>query len=322
MIIKYLSSKISIGIIIAAGVVFLFPHCALADTTGIRVSPATFKIETKPPADVWTPFIVENTSDEPVTLQVGYKLFNKQASENGKVFFLQNGQSIGPDKEIFEKMQIVDDENISHDTIDLGPQQKERYRLRITLPSNEPTGDYYFSLILLTKNNNINQIDIKANNNNQTTSSSLLAGIGMNIFLAVGDEETPQATLTTFSTPRFQEKGPVLFTLTVQNTGMHFITPHGTIVINNIFNQSVGRITLPPSIILAGTQRTFLNTIWSEKFLLGMYTGNLSLSLSDDGPTYTRTIHFFAVPLLPLVISLIVIIIITLISLRIKRMMK
>lgn len=336
--------KINISILIIILLIILLPNNAKADGTDISISPAIMKIQAKPPADIWTPFFIENKSSQPVDLTIGYKLFDKKASQNGNVVFLKNGHSIpGPDKKIFQKMQIVDDNGISHNTIDLGPQQKERFRLRITLPDNEPSGDYYFSLILIEKNNNSNQTSTINNKNNQKSSSTLLEGIGTNIFLAIGDQETPLAAITTFSTPWFRQNGPVPFTLTVQNNGMHFITPHGSILIRNMFNQPIGKISIPPSIILAGTSRTLtsnqtidsatpstneyagntpLQIIWPQHFLLGFYTAVVSFSFSDKGPVFTRSIHFIAIPLLPLLYCLITILVIFAIYYRVRRMIK
>src|SRR6266567_4703066 len=192
---------ILVGIFTISLLPFMFHKTALADGLGIKISPATFRIEAKPPADIWTPFTIENQSQQPVNLTIGYKLFNKQASQNGNVVFLQNGQPFhGQDKNIFQKMQIVDDNNISHDTIDLGPQQRERFRLRILLPDNEPAGDYYFSLILLKNNSNQDQNIINYNKEDQKSSSAFQVGISSNVFLAIGDKEMPQGAITTFST--------------------------------------------------------------------------------------------------------------------------
>jgi hypothetical protein len=109
-----------------------------------------------------------------------------------------------------------------------------------------------------------------------------------------------------------------------------------------MFGQTIGRVTIPSTTILAGTGRTFTNNsfvdptiygssnttsqnspilIWPEQFLLGMYTATLSLTLSPNGPMYARTIHFFAFPLNYLLSLCILIVIILLIYLRVKKKM-
>ena len=322
---------------------FIFPYPTHADGASLKISPSLIRIEAKPPADVWTPFVIENHSDQPVSLKIGYKPLDPQASRNGNVVFLTNGQAIpGQDKKIFEKMQVVDNANISHDTIDLGPQQKERLRLRILLPVNEPTSDYYFSLILLQTVPKTDQNNSNVNIENQKSFVTLQSGIGTNVLLAIGDKEAPLGSIETFAAPWFSDSGPIPFTLSVHNAGTHFIMPKGIILIKNLFGQTVGKVTIPPSVILAGTSRTIIgknsptdastallmqaagdnpkqSLIWPEHFLLGMYTATITLTLSDKGPVYVRTIHFLAFPLLLIAEILLVIALIGFIYLRVKR---
>ncbi|HWY78894.1 MAG TPA: hypothetical protein VNW29_00895 [Candidatus Sulfotelmatobacter sp.] len=321
-----------------------FPKEVLADGISLNISPSLLRIEAKPPADVWTPFIIENSSNQTVNLKIGYKAFDPQSSQNGNVVFLKNDYQVARlDKNIFEKMQIVDDNNISYDTISLGPRQKERFRLRILLPQNELASDYYFSLIFLQNPEKQDQTNAVINIEDQKSFSTLQAGIGINILLAVGDKTIPQGTIDTFTTSWFQESGPIPFTLTVHNSGIHFFTPQGKIFIKNMFGQTIGKIIIPPSVVLSGTNRTLTgigqelliknlipsstsfnqydspSLIWPEHFLFGFYTANLSLSLSDIGPTYTRNIHFLILPIKLLVELLVIIVIIGVIYLRVKK---
>src|SRR5579872_4852820 len=184
------NTTVFLGMLFLCLLAILSPKSTYADVTSLSLSPSIISIQAKPPADIWTPFSIKNNSNQEISLQIGYKTFDPQQSSNGKVVFLNDTQSIpGNDQKIFEKMQIVDGQNVSHDTIIIGPKQKLNYRLRITLPANEPSSDYYFSLILLQKSAQIDQSTPKDNNNNQKSSSALLAGIGLNVLLAVGDKE-------------------------------------------------------------------------------------------------------------------------------------
>jgi hypothetical protein len=336
MKIKTFQKKIIVCSISFLIVFFLSPNKVIADESTLSISPSIFEIQTKPPSDVWTPFSITNKSNQPVLLTVGYKPFDPQASENGKVVFLKNGVPItGEDKKIFDKMQIVDDKNISLTTISLGPKQEMKLRLHIRIPENEPSSDYYFSLLFLENNNKSNQNISNNINDNQKSSSLLQLGIGLNVLLAIGDKEIPQANISNFSTNWIQDSGPVYFSLSVFNQGSHFIAPYGYILIKNMFGQTIGRITIPSTIVLAGTGRTFSSNtiypnatsgiqstseiIWPENFLLGMYTATLSFSLSKDGPTYIRNLHFFAFPFVFLLITIITVAIIFIIYLRVKK---
>lgn len=324
---------------------FLFsPAKVSASGTSLAVTPSTLQIQAKPPADIWAPFTIENQSNHSVILQIGYKSLDPQKSQNGTVVFLSNNQSTtGIDKNIFEKMQVVDENNISHDSIALGPEQKKRLRLRVRIPQKEPPSDYYFSLLFITKPININQNNSNISIENQKSFSTIQTGIGLNVFLAIGNKELPQGTISSFTTPFFQQAGPVPFSLTVNNNGTHYFTLHGTITIKNIFGQTVGKINLPSRIVLAGTIRTIGSTFdthtantltsgldnasqtsspqifWPEHFILGWYTATLSLSPSQHGPFFNRSIHFIAIPLLAVGEIFCLLLIIFLIYRRLKR---
>lgn len=323
---------------------FPLPKSAFADGNYIKISPSTFRIEAKPPADIWAPFTIENQGDQPVNLMIGYKSFDPQASENGNVVYLKNGEPItGLDKKIFDKIQVVNEENISESQIALGPKQSEKLRLHIILPDGELTSDYYFSLLFLENPSEMNQNNLNQVNKTQDSISSIQTGLALNILLAIGNNEIPQADIDKFSSPWFVEGGPVFFNLTVFNNGSHFIMPKGTIFIKNMFGQTVGKISIPENVILAGTSRTLTSNeyqsaanralnlsvsndqqnipllVWPENFLLGMYKATLSLSLSDNGPVYSRSIYFFAFPLNYLFTIIILVGIILYIYFRVKK---
>ena len=287
-----------------------------ANSVNIKVTPSQFRIEAKPPADVRAPFTIENQSDTSVSFVIGYKLFRSDRSEDGKVSFLQEGEQLPTqqDHHIFDKMQIVDQDNYSHNTIELGPKQKERLQLRIRLPKDEPNGDYYFTLLFISQADQQDQNTSKDNKKDITSSSTIQSGAGINVLLAVGDKTAPQGIIETFSTPWLRQAGPVPFALTIQNNGMHYIAPKGQIVIKNMFGQAVGKVTIPQTVILSGMSRKIVGSpdtkstsdlqkaavqgqiAWPETFLLGLYTATLTMNMSENGPFYSRTIHFVAFP--------------------------
>ena len=87
--------------------VLFFPKQAKADSTYLTVSPSIIRIEAKPPADIWTPFILSNNSNQSISVKIGYKAINPQASSNGTIVFLNEGQPMpGLDTKIFNKIDI------------------------------------------------------------------------------------------------------------------------------------------------------------------------------------------------------------------------
>lgn len=331
---KNLILKLSCILFCAAFFLIATASNAHADSIILKVSPSVLRIEAKPPADVWTPFVIENLSNQPVSLKIGYKAFNPQLSSNGTVVFMSTSQQTsGIDKNIFDKMQIVDNNNVSHDSIELGPQQQQRFRLRILLPQNEPISDYYFSLIFLQNINQPDQNNSNSNTEQQKSFSTIQGGIGLNVLLAVGDKESPSGIIQTFSAPVFSNGGPIPISLKVSNTGNHFIVPSGQITIKDMLGETVDKINVPSSVVLAGTTRSFGNAqmnnnnsvgleeafILPQKILIGVYTATLTLNMSPSGPVYLRTIKFFSFPIVTLVEIIIILGVVLYIYSRVKK---
>lgn len=332
--------------------IIIFALCSLlfslpkvnAEGISLGVSPSILQIEAIPPADARAPFTIENKSDEPVKLKIGYKLFRASDKGDGQIEFLKDSDPFpGADEAIFEKIELVDD-NFAIDSLELGPKQKKKLTLRVIAPKKEPFSDYYFSLIFLSEDAS----DEDASKDKEKTgTSTAIGGIAVNVLLSIGPKDNAKGYIEHFSTPWYRESGPVPFTLQVKNAGSHFITPKGVILIKNMFGQTVGKIDIGPENILAGTSR-YLNdsktvnlnpenshsgsnslreershpqVIWPDTFLLGFYTASLTLSISDNGPIYNNSIHFIAFPAKLMMGMLIAIVIIILAYVRVKKRM-
>ncbi len=306
---------------------------AHAEGISLKVSPSVIQIRAQSPSDVRAPFIIENQSNQSVTLKIGYKLFNSANSQEGAIVFLNDSEtSSSSDKKIFEKMQILDADDSPIDSLDLGPKQQKKLQLQILLPKDEPSADYYFTLVFLHSIPSIiDQNNIKRDKKDQKSIASLQGGIGLNVLLAVGDLETPQGSINEFSTDWYRQSGPVSFTVQVKNNGLHYINPSGMILIKNIFGQTVGRVDIPPTVILKNTTRSLVDgrqiastslatqATWPEKFLLGLYSANISIAMSADGPVYNRTVRFAAFPLEPLAAFIVIVVVLSIFYLRVKK---
>ena len=120
--------------------------------------------------------------------------------------------------------------------------------------------------------------------------------------------------------------------------------PKGEILIKNMFGQSIGKLDLMSVNILSDSIRAIPNTVyiqelrdsnaksdlnfqspkvlWKEDFLLGFYTATLNINLSDEGPNFTKSIHFFAFPLMGLIVIVIVLISTIVVVNRVRNRMK
>lgn len=332
--IKNHTKKINWKLIITESLLlaFVFVPSAHAQEVSIGIYPPISQIEAQAPADIKSPVYLENPTDNPIELGISYKAFVPSLSQNGQLEYLNDLQSL-PDAEFVKKVYILDKNNPIK-SITLSPKQKKNLMLEILLPENQPKGDYYFSVIFSSKPKIINQ----SNSSMQTVS------VAMNVLLTVGPKGKTSGIIESFSAPLFVDKGPVAFTVAIKNTSEHFINPTGEIIIKNLFGQPIGKVELVPVNILANSTRRipdeiqtgndkkqlekiksvlekneFPVAIWPENFLIGPYNSTLTISLSDDGPVFKKSIMFFAFPLTYLIGLIIIFGITVFIILRVKK---
>jgi hypothetical protein len=310
---------------------FMFVPMAHAQSVDLGIYPPVFQIQATTPSDVKIPFSLQNFTDSSIPLAISLKPFTSDPQENGNITFLDVPDYADP--YLPQRIQVLDGDN-SIGNLTLSPQQKKDLTLEVQIPSNEPKGDYYLSLVFASNNNTAN-----GGNSSQAT-----IGIASNILLSIGPVGKAQGQIEEFSTPFFTTKGPIPFTLRVKNTSDHYITPKGNIEIKNMFGQTIGKVNLLGVNILANTirrlpdsvqsdpnskdyqsikaeidQNSFPVAIWPEKFLVGPYTATLTLALSDNGPLFTKQLVFFAFPLEYLAAILLIICLIIFIAIRINK---
>ena len=283
---------------------------ANAQGVDIGIYPPIFQIQAVPPSNIKLPLIIQNFGDSSLDLTISLKPFTASDTENGEITFLDNPEYEDP--YLLQRVRVFF-EGVSIDSITLSPKQKRDLVLEFDIPSNEPKGEYYFSIIFSSK----------AQDLGTSTFSGASASVASNVLLSIGPLGKTQGLIEEFSSPYFVTKGPVPFTIRVRNTSDHYITPKGDILIKNMFGQTVGKVNLLGANILSNNIRRIPDSlqsgtvsdkdyekirlvveknkspvaVWPEKFLLGPYNATLTVSLSDEGPVFKRKIYFFAIPL-------------------------
>lgn len=309
---------------------------AFASEVSLSIAPPLIQIEAIPPADVTTPLIIENKGDQTVEVQILFKPFKADETANGQIKYLDEKEIIAsPDKNILQKIQIIDND-AAVKNFELGPKQEKNLQVHVGVPAKEPYADYYYSIVFLASPP---QADKPAQNAKDANNSNAQTGIAANLILSIGPKDNPKGYIQEFSAPPLLESGPVPFTIKVQNAGSHVITPKGMILIKNMFGQIIGRIDLAPSNILAGSQRSLFalpqnkkaniefdldhpQAIWPEKVLFGPYTATLNLAISEKGPLYTRSLHFFVAPIQVVIGFIVSLCLITMMYIRIRAKLK
>jgi len=284
----------------------LFPKGAFAADISLGIYPPILQIQTTPPANIPNPITLQNLSEQEVTVVASIRPFTTSPLLNGQIQFIQESDMQGNDPQILEKIGLFDgDQPVT--TFTLAPNQSKNLTLEVDIPQDEPSGDYYFTLLFTSKG-------IGSDTSN---TSSVVGSIGENVLLSIGPTDATTGVLEKFEAPLFLQHGPVPFRILLNNTSKHFITPQGTILIKNMFGQTIGKVNVLGVNILAQSSRYIpseqptrynqsirgaqdlqqdTNALWDETFLLGLYQANLSIKLSDQGPLFTKSIYFFALP--------------------------
>lgn len=303
---------------------------AYAEGISLKIKPASLQIHATSPADVKAPFTIENPGLDPLVLQISFKRFRDSGESLGKIIY--NEQTAIKQEPFLQNISVLDNK-IPITSLTLAPKQQKKLILSIPILKDEAKQDHYFSIIFSTKQQDQarnTEDDTEETEKTQAT-TGIEAGIALPILLSIGQDDKKTGFLKTFSAPVFNQKGPVPFTIEAQNTGDHFITAQGVILIKNMFGQTVGRIDIPKTTVLAETGR-FLTTdnhkqqdnkhpkvFWDESVLFGVYTATLTLAFSPEQSLYTEKISFVSFPIISLVITFTAIIIAVIFIIRVKR---
>ncbi len=303
-----------------------------AQNVSIGIFPPIMQMDTTPPANVNADFYLQNQSDQSVDFNIFFKPFRPSNNKNGEIEIIDNISSF-PDPLFVNRVKVLSKgEPIKSLTI--GPKQTEKLVLEVSLPPNGQKGDYYFTVFFASKP----QSCIKSN------STLAQNTIGMIVLLTVGPKGKTQGLISRFETPFFVNNGPVPFKVQIANRSDHFFAPTGEIIIKNMLNQEKGRVKLMPVNILSNSTRFIPDiaqanieskdfkeiaeiiekenvpvAIFPQKFLLGIYTATLNVSLEENGPKFTKSITFLAFPLTYLLSIFLILGIIVFIVLRVKK---
>lgn len=313
-----------------------------ASSFDLSVSPQIFQIQLTPPAVATAnqTILLENKSDSPLPLTIKYQPF-KPSGDNGEITYLSSSDHLGNDPAIYSRLTLREN-NRAVNSLVIPPQTKKQLDLNVSVPKDEPPGDYYFSILFLK--------DMASASAQQSTFSSAVGGVAMNVLLSVGPKGKTTGTIDEFSTPFFQPEGPVSFKVRINNTSDHFIAPQAQIVITNMFGQKIGKVDLLPLNVLAHSSRSLPSkeqfqfaasgnpdknkqitqiqhlltdkeqavAVWPETFLLGPYKATLTVAFSDEGPLYVKSVTFIGIPFYVILAFSICLILIVAIRSRLK----
>jgi hypothetical protein len=190
---------------------------------------------------------------------------------------------------------------VSPSQLTLKPGETKALTITIMPPANALPGGHYAAVIYTPDTFSLY---------NTTTGSSVQTNVGTLLYITVPGDINQNASVTSFSAPKFSEFGPIDFNTTIKNSSDIHIQPVGAITVKNWFGRKTGQIPLENTNIFPYTTRDFKNTL-NKKWLFGRYQADLKASYGSAGGLIAATLFFWVIPwrLIILIIAALVIII-------------
>ncbi len=310
---------------ILTGVFVLGPltNVSRAEDISLSVFPPLIELNKNDSDDISAEVTLKNSGDSTLGIKVLLRPF-RALDEDGSIEIIPENQVPIPYKNLFSDIKIIDN-GLEVRELQLAPEQTKNLEINISSNVNPGSGDYYFTVIFLAESDaaslEATSTEDEAGTDEIVSGNSIIeAGIGVNVILSASKDLVPEAEITEFSAPGTAESGPVSFRVRVKNKSAKIIKPKGIILIRNMFGQTVGRVDLRQTNILSGSIRSLPDTghasrhstgsgdngsaaaVWPEEFLMGLYSADLSLALSDDGPVLNKTTYFVGLPVVTVII--------------------
>jgi len=176
----------------------------------------------------------------------------------------------------------------------------QNVELVIRIPSSAAPGGHY-AMITYMPNADLNPSELKK------TASVIGQRVGTLIYVTVKGKINEKANITTFTSAKFNEKGPVSFSGTLENLSDVHIQPAGFIAISDIFNNEVAKLPLELGNVFPDNIKKFSST-WNQKWGYGRYKADLNLVYGSASTVLVASIFFWLFPIRLVIYTLIVLI--------------
>lgn len=187
--------------------------------------------------------------------------------------------------------------------------------ITIKVPSNALPGGHY-AMITYMPNADVKPGELKK------TAAIIGQRVGSLIYVTVGGTIVENANVTSFTAPKFTEKGPVEITGSIENLSDVHVSPKGSITISNLLNQEITKIPLQVGNIFPGNSKLFTSS-WNQKWGYGRYKADLNLVYGSKDSMLYSTIFFWLFPIRLVVYTLVALVsLLTIIVLLNKRSKK
>ena len=209
--------------------ILFFPNNTHAKSLSIGMAPTYEMFQLQPGETYNDNFTVWNLETSTTKYYVQVSSFRQIQNQPGSAMFLTEEED---QKNPYSASSWV---SVNQDVLELIPNRNITVDYTITVPEELALGEYTAEIYFISEN---------AEQGDVTATYSLLSS-GIPILITIGDDYAESAEILDFySTKKVYEKPNFTTLITrIQNLGDTHITPKGDIVLTNIFNQEVGRLS-------------------------------------------------------------------------------
>lgn len=281
---------LGLGLMVSMALVFAIP--AKAANTGIQISPVTFNFDIKPGESQTGNILITNRNDETMDYTMELEIFDN-SSETGVPSFT----AVAPQEGVSTFADWVTFPDGKSGSVAVG--QSTTVNFTITLPANvEPGGHYGAIFAKQTKPLISGQNEV-----------GVAARVGALVLVSVPGQTTQGSQIKDFYSPRFVWRGPVDFSMRVENTGSVHFDSNAVIKIKNLWGAEQ-KIDMGTHTILPKSIRLY-EKIWETKYPFGYYKITPTATDGNGAVITGATVALIAIPLIiviPAIVGLILII--------------
>lgn len=198
----------------------------------IGTAPASEKLQLSPGDTYNGEIVVWNLSGSTTNYNIFVRGFKQIENQPGTAIMLTEQEEA---RSLYSASSWIKE---NRRTIDLVPNKNEKIFYEIKIPEDATKGEYNAIIAFIS--------DYEARSLGTTAFTNLSAGTP--ILIKVGDDFVENAELLHFDTEKnFYEKPDLKFETRIKNLGDTHISPTGEIVLTNIFDQEVARISFNPN---------------------------------------------------------------------------
>ncbi len=238
----------------------------------LSVSPPTQEISADPGSTIKVKAKIRNGSNQNLPIQVSIQGFIASGDEGQVALTNNNTYSVS-------NWTTVEPQSFS-----LAPGTDKEVTATITIPKDAAGGRYGSFLF---------GVKPPSANGSAATISQQVASL---FLLKINGPTKENLTISEFKAPKFQEFGPVPFTLKFSNRGNIHVKVYGLINITDMFGNTTQNVVVKARNVFPNADRIATATL-SKTFLIGKYTATALMYFGSKNELITQSTTFYVFPI-------------------------